>query len=121
MNARGAWWGLCLNKPYNNGGYENSPRVFNQPGWDDPGLKTAAKVMGCSVNDPSSGPCRRGWSVGIAFPLVATSLNNTNSLPPKPGSYWWVNFSRVERKVHVGGNAYVPGAKRGDCPCTWPC
>ena len=38
---------------------------------------------GVSVNDPSSGPCR-GWSVEIAFPLAAISLNNTNSLPIKP-------------------------------------
>lgn len=69
MNARGTWWDLCLNKPYNNGGYENSSRVFKQTGWDDPGLRTAAKVFGCTINDPSSGPCK-GWSVEIAFPLA---------------------------------------------------
>lgn len=119
MNARGVWWDLCLNKPYTNGGYENSSRVFNQSGWDDPGLRTgqthcqrglselritesfvsaAAKVLGCSINDPSSGPCR-GWSVEIAFPLAAISLNNTSPVPPKPGQYWRINFSRVEWKV----------------------
>jgi hypothetical protein len=120
MNARGTWWDLTLNKPYNNGGYENSSRVFGSAGWDDPGLRTAAKVMGCQINDPSSGPCM-GWSVEIAFPLAAISLNNTNSVPPKKGEYWRINFSRVEWKVHVEGNAYVLGAKPGDCKCKWPC
>jgi hypothetical protein len=120
MNARGAWWDLCLNKPYTNGGYENSSRVFRGSGWDDPGLKTAAKIHGCTLNDPSSGPCT-GWSVEIAFPLAAISLNNSNSLPPRPGTYWRINFSRVEWKVHTEGNAYVLGAKKGDCACTWPC
>ena len=37
------------------------------------------------------------------------------------GSYWRINFSRVEWKVHVIGDAYVLGAKPGDCACTWPC
>ena len=100
MNARGVWWDLSLNKPYSDGGYENSSRVFNSSGWDDPGLRTAAKVHGCEINDPSSGPCE-GWSVEIKFPLEAISLNNTNSLPPTHGSYWRINFSRVEYKVIV--------------------
>eukprot|EP00038_Savillea_parva_P012574 m.205560 g.205560 ORF g.205560 m.205560 type:complete len:442 (-) comp22997_c0_seq1:178-1503(-) len=113
MNARGAWWDLCLNKPYTNGGYENSSRVFNQSGWDDPGLRTAAKVLGCTLNDPMSGPCR-GWSVEIAFPLAAISLNNTNTVPPKAGQYWRINFSRVEYKVRVEGNHYVKDTSR---PC----
>ena len=32
-----------------------------------------------------------------------------------------INFSRVEWKVHVEGNAYVLGAKAGDGSCKWPC
>ena len=32
MNARGVWWDLVLNKPYSDGGYENSSRVFPN-GW----------------------------------------------------------------------------------------
>jgi hypothetical protein len=104
MNARATGWDLCLNKPYSNGGYENSSRVFPTSGWDDPGLVTAAKVHGCTVNVPSSGPCQ-GWSVEIKFPLAAISLNNTNELPPKHNSYWRINFSRVEYKVHVDKDA----------------
>jgi len=139
MNAKGVWWDLCLNKPYSDGGYENSTRVFNtssNPGWDDPGLRTATKVFGCDVNIPPGGnkTCR-GWSLEIAFPLAAISLNNTNALPIKHGSYWRINFSRVEWKAHIEGGAasgglasggdassrYVLGEKAGDGSCDWPC
>lgn len=117
MNARGTWWDLCLNKPYSDNGYENSSRVFGKKGWDDLDLRTAAMVHGCTLNDPSSGPCE-GWSVEIAFPLEAISLNNTNTLPPAHNSYWRINFSRVEYKVHVatgsdGRRQYV----KDDTPC----
>lgn len=100
MNARSVWWDLCLNKPYSNGGYENSSRVFGGSGWDDPDLLTSAKVWGCTINEPATGPCK-GWTVEIKFPLKAISLNNTNTLPIKNGSYWRINFSRVEWKVTI--------------------
>ena len=112
MNARATWWDLSLNKPYSNGGYENSSRVFGKKGWDDPGLVTAAQIHGCTLNDPSSGPCQ-GWSVEIKFPLKTISLNNTNTLPIKPNSYWRINFSRVEYKVNVIDNNYV----KDQTPC----
>jgi hypothetical protein len=38
-----------------------------------PGL---AQVVGCTLNEPESGPCA-GW----------VGLNNTNRLPPAEGSY----------------------------------
>ena len=84
----GAWfrWDLVLNKPYSDGGYENSSRV-QKNGWDNVGVKAAAKVHGCTLNDPSSGPCK-GWTAEVAFPLAGLSFNNTNTVPPKPGSYW---------------------------------
>ncbi len=34
MNAAGADWDLCLNKPYIDGGGENSTRVFGPSGFD---------------------------------------------------------------------------------------
>jgi len=128
MNARGVWWDLCLNKPYSDGGYENSTRVFNNtpskpgPGWDDPGLRAKTKVYGCEINvPPKDGHKCRGWTAEVAFPLRAISLNNTNHLPPARNSYWRINFSRVEWKVHVEGSAYVLGGKEGDGACKWPC
>jgi hypothetical protein len=50
MNAIATTWSLCLNKPYLNGGYENSTRVFGDHGWDDP-LMTAATVTDGKVVD----------------------------------------------------------------------
>ena len=32
VNALNTSWSLCLNKPYLNGGYENSSRVFGKHG-----------------------------------------------------------------------------------------
>ena len=93
--------------------------------WDDPGVKTAAKAVGCEVND-GSGTCK-GWTLEIAFPLAAISLNNTNALPVKAGQKWRINFSRVEWKAHIEGSVtkhdrhYVLGDKAGDGSCDWPC
>lgn len=61
-------------------------------------LAQNASVVGCTLNKPLSGPCE-GWIAEIAFPLAAISLNNSNALPPPEGSYWRINFSRVEWKV----------------------
>jgi hypothetical protein len=61
-------------------------------------LAQNASVVGCTLNKPLSGPCE-GWIAEIAFPLAAISLNNSNTLPPPEGSYWRINFSRVEWKV----------------------
>ena len=57
MNARGATWNLVLNKPYSDGGYENSTRAFGSRGWDEPEIRAAASTQGCALNTPSTGPC----------------------------------------------------------------
>ena len=36
------------------GGYENSSRVFGARGFDDPGLRTAARVLGCTGPPPDA-------------------------------------------------------------------
>eukprot|EP00054_Salpingoeca_dolichothecata_P025967 m.183670 g.183670 ORF g.183670 m.183670 type:complete len:370 (-) comp25516_c0_seq5:78-1187(-) len=105
MNAFNTVWNLCLNKPYLNGGYENSSRVFGNKGWDDPELKSAVYVDG-KINDPAAGPDKY-WSVEVAFPLAAIALNNSVTLPPKNSSYWRINFSRVEWHVKVVDNKFV--------------
>ena len=47
MNALNATWDLCLNKPYSDGGYENSTRVFGDRGFDmQPPLKCGTYVNG---------------------------------------------------------------------------
>lgn len=118
MNARGVWWDLAINAPFENGGRENSSRKGAEACcWDDPGAKVAASVLGCTINEPQTGPCW-GWVAEVAFPLAAVSLNNSNvSLPPKEGTYWRINFSRVEWKVRVEGDHY---RLDGPANCTWP-
>lgn len=58
----------------------------------------------------------------MAFPLAAISLNNTNKLPPPEGSYWRINFSRVEWRVHEapGAGGHERYALDGPSNCTWP-
>jgi len=104
MNAYNTTWSLCLNKPYSNGGYENSSRVYNRSGWDDYGLQSGVYIEG-AINDPSKGS--KYWTVEIAFPIVNMVYNTSASNPPRNGSYWTVNFSRVEYTVTVVNNTYV--------------
>ncbi len=77
MNSFNTTWSLCLNKPYLNGGYENSSRVFNKSGWDDPGLRSGVHVEG-AINDPSKGS--KYWTVEIAFPIVNMVYNTSASV-----------------------------------------
>jgi hypothetical protein len=107
VNANNVTWNLCLNKPYLDGGYENSTsnRSFGSKGWDmQPPLYCHTYVDG-PVNRPNV--ANRYWSVEIALPLKDLALNNTNTaVPPKHGNMWRINFSRVEWHVIVVGNRY---------------
>eukprot|EP01147_Barroeca_monosierra_P004104 gene4104-8466_t len=103
MNALNTTWSLCLNKPYLNGGYENSSRVFGKHGWDDPDLRCGVYIDGV-LNDVNV--VDNYWTVEIAFPLSALAYNTTSSLPPRPGQYWRINFSRVEWHVFKNGTHY---------------
>lgn len=113
MNAIDRYWTLCLDKPYLNGGYENSTRVFGNHGWDQPHLHLATYVDG-SVNDPLGRP-DKFWSAELGFRLDALVYNETDagSVPPRNGTYWRINFSRVEYKVNVVGGHY----EKTGAPC----
>lgn len=122
LNAANQYWDLCLNKPYENGGYENSSRVFGKEGFEMfPRLKTATRALGCSLNVPSAS-CR-GWVAEFAFPLVDLMYNNTSEFPTN-GTVWRLNLSRVEWGVRP-----APPGSPGDCrywlephcqSCPWP-
>ena len=114
MNAANATWDLCLNKPYDDGGYENSSRVFGDAGWDmQPPLHCATHVDG-TLNDPSSP--HRFWSVEIAFPLSRLIYNTSATLPIKRGAFWRINFSRVEYNVAIVNNRYWKQPSCQSCP-----
>jgi hypothetical protein len=42
------------------------------------------------------------WTVEMALPLKQLALYTEASVPPRPMSYWRINFSRVEWAVRVG-------------------
>ena len=151
MNAADATWDLCLNKPYNDGGYENSTRVrtgrgsgtvgqptrcaegsprvivsctpgcchsqvYGTAGFDmQPPMHAATFVYG-KINDPAV-PARvrralqtrclaarahlllrvsQGWTAEIALPLSKLAVNQSVAVPPPNGTFWRINFSRVE-------------------------
>ena len=103
INAHGATWALCLNKPYANSGYENSSRVFPSRGWDfSADVKYAVAVDG-TLNVPSDK--NRGWTVEMALPMQDLMYNNTRE-KPSANAMWRINFSRVEWLVHVVGDHY---------------
>lgn len=56
------------------------------------------------VNDPSAAD--KYWSVEIAFPIQHLIYNTTAS-KPKNGTFWHINFSRVEWRVQVVNNTFV--------------
>ena len=99
MNAANATWDLCLAKPYDDGGGENSTRVYGPQGFDmQPPLHAATAVRGV-LNDPNV-PAN-GWSAEIALPLDKLAYNTSAAVPPINATFWRINFSRVEWAVKV--------------------
>jgi len=122
MNALNATWDLELNRAYDDGGGENSSRVFGPAGWDyvlpvglPNTLHSATKVWGGEVNNPAVGTS--GWSVEVAFPLAKLIENTPATLPIVPGkSFWRINFSRVEWAVKVVNGKYWKEPSCQSCP-----
>jgi Carbohydrate family 9 binding domain-like len=123
MNSLNQNWDLLLNKPYGDGGSENSSRVFGPNGFDmfywSPPLLSAAYVHGGSVNVPNSG--NKAWSVEVALPLTALVYNQTNAFLPlssnNAGSKWWrIDFSRVEYQVSIANGKYYKVLSCQSCP-----
>lgn len=104
INAINTVWNLMLDKPYWDGGQEHSGRIA-QPGdplyYDVTGQKTAVRVMEGHLNDKENGAL---WSVEIALAykdLLAHTEGEDGNTPPKPGTLWRINFSRVELQGKV--------------------
>jgi hypothetical protein len=116
MNVFNATWDLQLNKPYADGGYENSSRVYGEEGFDmQPPLRCNVFVNG-TINDPA-GPQDRYWTVEIAIPLKSLVENEIVSLPPQNNSIWRINFSRVEWNTIVNDKGqYIKQPSCQSCP-----
>jgi hypothetical protein len=131
VNAAAASWDLLLNKPYNDGGGENSSRVFGDAGFDmwphgapsasiaswpprgAPQAGVATYVSG-TLNNP--GVAASYWTAEVRLPLADLVYNTTASLPVKAGAFWRINFSRVEWGVQVVNGAYWLAPSCTTCP-----
>jgi len=115
MNAFNAKWTLCLNRPYGNGGYENSSRVFGDHGFS---LAASSSVqlnpLGV-IDDPLVRT--NHWTVEIAMPIDKIMYNNTQERP-KHGSFWRINFSRVQwhLKVNATTGKFYKAPSCQSCP-----
>lgn len=96
INALGTIWCLHLNKPYDNGGIENSKRVDLVDGYDmEPTLRSAVKVYPKdAINDPATPNTH--WTAEIALPITKLMEQNSFAKFPADGVFWRVNFSRVQ-------------------------
>lgn len=95
VNALATTWDLILDKPYIDGGTAK----YGPGQWDMPDLKAATQVYGCTINDPSTGPCSH-WTLEMALPLDSYVVNETVARsPPVYGDLWRWDFSRVEWRV----------------------
>jgi len=117
MNGTSATWDLLLNKPYNDGGGENSSRTNGINGWDmfvprDKGH--CVTYTDGVLNDPTSHPTF--WSAEIALPLSKLVELTTSTLPIKSGQFWRINFSRVEWALKVMNGKYQQYPSCQSCP-----
>jgi hypothetical protein len=111
MNAFNTTWDLLLGKPYRDGG----PAIN---GWEIVGLQSAVRIDG-TINDPSDRD--RGWTLEIAWPWKGLGELSTikDSVPPKDGTQWRINFSRVEWDMKISDGKYEKIPKRPEHNWVW--
>jgi hypothetical protein len=127
VNAINTVWNLLLDKPYWDGGVEHSGRITNNISdpfyYDTYQQKTATIIWDGIIND-STNNIGALWTIETALSYsdlyystaaittphttsddTATSDTDTipplNSFVPKPGTYWRINFSRVEKQGDI--------------------
>ena len=107
INAVNQTWDLLLNKPYGDGGYENSSRVFGSAGFDmQPPLVCGTDIQpGEALNNPRV--AGKHWTVEVALPMEKLLEGSLSASSPQHGDFWRINFSRVEWPVLVWRDQYV--------------
>lgn len=108
INAANQTWDLLLNKPYGDGGFENSSRVFGSLGFDmQPPLVCGTSIQPAeALNNPTV--VGHQWNVEVALPLYKLYEGSLSGrVTPQNGDFWRINFSRVEWRVLVQGGQYV--------------
>ncbi|MBW7891804.1 MAG: carbohydrate-binding family 9-like protein [Chitinophagaceae bacterium] len=95
VNALNTLFDLFLSKPYRDGG----PISIE---WDVEGIQSAVYIDG-TLNDPTD--TDRKWIVEMAIPVKALQKDKIVS-QIIPGSFWRINFSRVQWEAEVGDGVY---------------
>lgn len=114
VNALNTTWNLLLNRPYRDGGHENSTRVDREHGFDmfGKGMRSAVYVKG-RVNDATQR--LHYWTIEIALPLAELVRYTAATLPPSADDFWRINFSRVEWQSQTTDNGRrfvkIPGQR----------
>jgi len=101
INALGTVWDLLLRMPYRDG-----DRVAVNS-WDIKGIRVGVGLHG-TLDNPSD--VDSGWTVEVAFPWESLGECALNGAPPKDGSQWRINFSRVEWHLKAENGTYVKEA-----------
>ncbi|CAJ1362924.1 unnamed protein product [Effrenium voratum] len=112
MNAFNTTWELQLNRPYSDGGSENSRRV-RPDGWTMAVRCATAVVPPSALNQPAEEG--RHWTVEIALPL-ASLAESTGAALPVPGSFWRLGFSRVQWHLEAKPEGYEKKPACQSCP-----
>ena len=97
INTLNTIFDLFLSKPYRNRG--NALIAY-----DVQGLQSAVQLQG-TLN--KSGDTDSGWTVEMKIPFRAVNFGFATSYTPTAGSFYRINFSRVEWDWNIAGNNYT--------------
>ena len=96
VNAQNTILDLLLNKPYRDAG---NALIH----WNLDKLKSAVQVQGTLNN---AADADKGWTVEMAIPFKSLAIWG-REIKPREGSWWRINFSRVEWDTDISGNQYL--------------
>ncbi|WP_372949530.1 carbohydrate-binding family 9-like protein [Mariniphaga sp.] len=96
INAQNTLFDLFMTKPYRNGGI---PLIS----WNANGFRSAVHLNG-TLNQPND--TDKSWTIEMAIPFHDLRLG-VHTQKPENGTYWSINFSRVQWQTDVIDGKYV--------------
>lgn len=96
INAQNTLFDLFMTKPYRNGGI---PLIS----WNAEGFRSAVHLNG-TLNQPDD--TDKSWTIEMAIPFHDLRLG-VHTQKPENGTYWNINFSRVQWQTDVIDGKYV--------------
>jgi hypothetical protein len=96
INAQNTLFDLFMTKPYRNGGI---PLIS----WNAEGFRSAVFLDG-TLNQPDD--TDKSWTIEMAIPFRDLRLG-VHTQKPENGTYWSINFSRVQWQTEIVDGKYV--------------